>query len=62
MVCNTHLFLLYIELFNDDTNEQIESEKRPEDDEEHKIEVHQRLSFFHWLFVFLSTSHVTFIS
>ena len=37
---DTYLFLLFVEVVNDDTNEQIESEEGSEDDEEHKVDVH----------------------
>lgn len=45
----TDLFLLDVEVFNDDTNEEIESEERSEDDEEDKVEVHSRPDLEHWL-------------
>jgi len=38
-----NLSFVHVEIVDDDTNEQVESEKRPEDYEENKIQVHQRL-------------------
>lgn len=37
---STYLFLLLIEVVNDDTDEQVQSEKGAEDDEDNKIYVH----------------------
>ena len=50
---NTHLFLLHVEVVNDDTNEQIESEKWSEDDEQHKIQVHEHSNLRYRLQPFL---------
>lgn len=36
----TYLFLLLIEVVNDDTNEQVQGEKGAEDDENNEINVH----------------------
>lgn len=37
---STYLFLLLIEVVNDDTDEQVQSEKGAKDDEDNKIYVH----------------------
>lgn len=37
---DTHLLLLLVEVVNDDTDEEVESEEGPKDDEDDKIEVH----------------------
>lgn len=37
---NTYLFLLLIEVVDDDSDEEVQGEERPEDDEEDKVEVH----------------------
>lgn len=39
-IFNTYLFLLLVEIVNDDTNEEVQCEERPEDDENHKVQVH----------------------
>lgn len=36
----TYLFLLLIEVINDDTNEQVQGEEGAEDDEDDKVDVH----------------------
>ena len=42
---DTYLFLLFVEIINDDTNEQIEGEERPKNDKEDKVEVHVDVDF-----------------
>lgn len=37
---STYLFLLLVEVVNDDTNEKVQGEERPEDDEHYKVDVH----------------------
>lgn len=37
---HSHLFLLLVEVINDDTNEEVESEEGSKDDKEDKVEVH----------------------
>lgn len=39
-ICTTYLFLLLVKIVNDDTNEEVQCEERPEDDEYHKVQVH----------------------
>ena len=41
----TYLFLLFVEVINDDTNEQVESKEGSENDEEDKVEVHVDVDF-----------------
>ena len=41
----TYLFLLFIEVINDDSDEKIKSEERAEDDEEDEVEVHVDVDF-----------------
>ena len=36
----TYLFLLFVEIINNDSDEKVEREERAEDDEEHEVEVH----------------------
>ena len=35
-----HLFLLHVEVLNDDSDEEVESEEGAEDDEEDEVHVH----------------------
>ena len=37
----SYLFLLHVEVVDDDTDEEIQGEERPEDDEEYKVHVHE---------------------
>jgi hypothetical protein len=46
---NTYLFLLFIKIIDDHTNEQVECEKWAKDDEEHKVQIHVDVGFFDWL-------------
>ena len=41
----TYLFLLLVEVVDDDTNEQVEGEEGAEDDEDDKVEVHVEVHF-----------------
>jgi len=43
------LFLLHVEVVDDDADEQIECEEGTEDDEKHEVEVHEHASFGHRL-------------
>lgn len=38
--CSTYLFLLLVEVVNDDTNEKVQGEEGPEDDENDKVDIH----------------------
>jgi len=42
---STHLFLLHVEVLDDDTNEEVQGEEWPEDDEEDEVEVHKIANF-----------------
>lgn len=37
---STYLFLLLVEVVNDDTDEKVQGEERPEDDEHDEVDVH----------------------
>ena len=43
------LFLLHVEVVNDNADEQIECEERAEHDEKHEVEIHKHSSFGHRL-------------
>jgi len=49
-------FLLHVEVVDDDTNEQIESEEGTEDNEEDEVEVHEVASIPLWLLTSLHSS------
>lgn len=49
----TYLFLLLVEVVNDDTNKEVQGEKRPKDDEAHKVEIHIETVLHLWLIIFL---------
>lgn len=42
---DTYLLFLLIEVINDDTNEQIQGEKRPKNDKDDKIQIHVQVVF-----------------
>lgn len=42
---NTYLFLLLVEVVDNHTNKEVESEERTEDDEDDKVEVHVEVHF-----------------
>ena len=42
---NTYLFLLFVEVINDDTNKQIEGKEGSKNDEKDKVEVHVDVDF-----------------
>lgn len=46
---NTYLFLLLVEVVNDDTNEEVEGEESSKDDEDDKVDVHVEVDLVHWL-------------
>lgn len=41
----TYLFLLLVKIVDDDTNEEVQCEERPKDDENHKVQVHVQITF-----------------
>jgi len=53
------LSLVHVEVVDDDTDEQVESEKRPEYDEQNKIQVHHRLVFQFRLLIRLQSLIIT---
>lgn len=46
---NTHLFLLLVEVVNDDANEEVQGEEGTEDDEDDKVDVHVEVDLVLWL-------------
>lgn len=42
---NTYLLFLLIEVVNNDTNEQVQGEKRPKNDKDDKIQIHVQVVF-----------------
>ena len=42
---STYLFLLFVEVINNDSDEKVECEERAEDDEEDEVEVHVDVDF-----------------
>lgn len=48
-VRNTHLLLLLVEVVYDDTDEQIQGEERPKDDEDDKVQIHVQVFFIYRL-------------
>jgi hypothetical protein len=53
-VQDTYLLFLLIEVVNDDTNEEIQSEEGAEDDKEHEVQVHVDVGLPDRLFVNLN--------
>lgn len=45
----THLFLLLVEVVDDDTNEEIKCEEGAKDNEDDEIDVHVQIIFILWL-------------
>lgn len=57
--CGTHLFLLLVEIVNDDTNEEVECEERAKDDEDDKVHVHVEVDLIRRLLLYLkATKHL----
>ena len=50
---NTYLLFLLVEIIYDDTNEQVQSEEWPKDDEDDKINIHVEAVFINGLLVYL---------
>ena len=48
-----YLFLLHVEIFDDNSDEEVESEERTKDDEENEVHVHARSILELRLLVFL---------
>ena len=49
MSLNTYLLFLFIEVVNDDPDEEIEGEKGAKDNKEDKVDVHVDVDFPYWL-------------
>ena len=56
----TYLFLLLIKVVNDDSYEEVESEERPKDYEEDKVEVHVNIHLPNRLLPHLVTKNIFF--
>lgn len=62
MCCLTYLFLLFVKVVNDDTDEEVQGEERSKDDEEHEVQVHHNVDLPDWLTVNLRVQkRTTFI-
>lgn len=46
---NTHLFLLLVEVVDDDANEEVQGEEGTENDEDDKVDVHVEVDLVLWL-------------
>lgn len=56
--CDTYLFLLLVEIVNNDTNEKIEREERAEDDEDDKVYVHVKVDLIRRLLLYLDETEI----
>lgn len=52
---NTYLFLLLVEVVNDDTNEEVQGKKGTKDDEDDEVDVHVEVDLVRWLFFNLAS-------
>lgn len=55
----TYLFLLLIEIVNNNTNKEIQGKERSEDDEVHKVEIHKHIVLHLRLLIFLQGGEAT---
>lgn len=62
MTLNTYLLFLFIEVIDDDSNEEIECEERAKDNEEDKVDVHVDVDFPLWLFTNLQKKYIWLIT
>lgn len=46
---NTYLFLLLVEVVDDDADEEVQGEEGAEDDEDDEVDVHVEVDLIHWL-------------
>lgn len=46
---NTYLFLLLVEVVDDDADEEVQGEEGAEDDEDDEVDVHVEVDLVHWL-------------
>lgn len=51
--CDTYLFLLLVEIVNNDTNEEVECEERAKDDKDDEVHVHVEVDLVRRLFLYL---------
>lgn len=51
--CGTYLFLLLVEIIDDDADEQVECEERAKDDENDKVDVHVEVDLIRRLLLHL---------
>ena len=58
----TYLFLLLVEVVDDDSNEEIEGKEGAEDDEEHKVEIHVDVDLSNRLLANLESSTKAFVN
>lgn len=54
----SYLFLLLIEVVDDDTDEEVQCEEGTEDDEDDKVDVHVYVVLVHWLVFHLCSEKV----
>lgn len=52
----SYLFLLLVEVINDDTDEEVQGEERAEDDEDDKVDVHVQVVLVDGLILHLHSS------
>ena len=62
MSLNTYLLFLFIEVIDDDSNEEIEGEEGAEDDEEDKVDVHVDVDLPDGLFSNLQGGSVSLVA
>ena len=60
MSLNTYLLFLFIEVVNDDPDEEIEGEKGAKDNEEDKVDVHVDVDLSNWLVSNLKREEIIF--
>lgn len=46
---NTYLFLLLVEVVDDDADEEVQGEEGTKDDEDDEVDVHVEVDLVHWL-------------
>lgn len=56
--CGTYLFLLLVEIIDDDADEQVECEERAKDDENDKVDVHVEVDLIRRLLLHLKDSKI----
>ena len=53
ILLGTYLLFLFVEVINDDTNEQVKREEGSKDDEEDEIQIHVDVAFLYGLLTIL---------